>query len=64
MNRADWFNDSDFFDANGNPLYDTNWQDEDELRCDKMLQNGTDVHSARIFLLSLQIGRASCRERV
>lgn len=28
MNRADWFNDSDFFDANGNPLYDTNWQDE------------------------------------
>ena len=28
LNRADWFNDSDFFDANGNPLYDTNWQDE------------------------------------
>ena len=28
LNRADWFNDSDFFDASGNPLYDTNWQDE------------------------------------
>ena len=28
LNRADWFNDSNYFDANGNPLYDTNWQDE------------------------------------
>ena len=28
LNRADWFNDSQFFDANGNPYYDTNWQDE------------------------------------
>ena len=28
LNRADWFNDSNFFDASGNPLYDTNWQDE------------------------------------
>lgn len=28
LNRADWFTDRDFFDANGNPLYDTNWQDE------------------------------------
>lgn len=28
LNRADWFNDSNYFDSNGNPLYDTNWQDE------------------------------------
>lgn len=28
LNRADWFNDADYFDASGNPLYDTNWQDE------------------------------------
>lgn len=28
LNRADWFNDRDYFDASGNPLYDTNWQDE------------------------------------
>ena len=28
LNRADWFTDRNYFDANGNPLYDTNWQDE------------------------------------
>lgn len=28
LNRADWFNDRDYFDANGNPLYDTDWQKE------------------------------------
>lgn len=28
LNRTDWFNDSNYFDANGNPLYDTDWQDE------------------------------------
>ena len=28
MNRADWFTDRNYFDANGNPLYDTNWQEE------------------------------------
>lgn len=28
LNRADWFTDSRYFDSNGNPLYDTNWQDE------------------------------------
>lgn len=28
LNRAEWFNDRNYFDANGNPLYDTNWQDE------------------------------------
>lgn len=28
LNRADWFNDSDYFDAYGNPLYDTDWQRE------------------------------------
>ena len=27
-NRADWFTDRRFFDENGNPLYDTDWQDE------------------------------------
>ena len=27
-NRADWFTDRRFFDSNGNPLYDTDWQDE------------------------------------
>ena len=27
LNRADWFTDRNFFDANGNPLYDTDWQD-------------------------------------
>ena len=26
-NRADWFTDRRFFDSNGNPLYDTDWQD-------------------------------------
>ena len=28
LNRADWFTDRNYFDANGNPLYDTDWQDE------------------------------------
>ncbi|MDR0430373.1 MAG: TonB-dependent receptor [Tannerellaceae bacterium] len=28
MNRADWFTDRDYFDASGNPLYDTDWQRE------------------------------------
>ena len=28
LNRADWFTDRNYFDANGNPLYDTNWQKE------------------------------------
>ena len=28
LDKKDWFNDPDLFDANGNPLYDTDWQDE------------------------------------
>lgn len=28
LNRTDWFNDPNYFDSNGNPLYDTDWQDE------------------------------------
>ena len=28
LNRADWFTDRTYFDANGNALYDTDWQDE------------------------------------
>ncbi|PRD49032.1 SusC/RagA family TonB-linked outer membrane protein [Sphingobacterium haloxyli] len=28
LDRADWFNDPDYFDANGNPLYNTDWQRE------------------------------------
>ena len=28
LDRTAWFNDSRFFDSNGNPLYDTDWQDE------------------------------------
>lgn len=28
LNRTDWFNDPNYFDADGNPLYDTDWQDE------------------------------------
>ncbi|WP_080904672.1 TonB-dependent receptor [Parabacteroides sp. Marseille-P3160] len=28
LNRADWFTDRNYFDANGNPLYDTDWQKE------------------------------------
>lgn len=28
LNRSDWFTDRNYFDANGNPLYDTDWQDE------------------------------------
>ena len=28
LNRTDWFNDPTYFDANGNPIYDTDWQDE------------------------------------
>ena len=28
LDRRDWFNDPVYFDADGNPLYDTDWQDE------------------------------------
>ncbi len=28
LNRTDWFTDPNYFDANGNPIYDTDWQDE------------------------------------
>lgn len=28
LDRTYWFNDKDYFDAKGNPIYDTNWQDE------------------------------------
>jgi len=28
LNRAEYFTDRDYFDANGNPLYDTDWQKE------------------------------------
>lgn len=28
LNKKDWFNDSNYFDASGNPLYDTDWQRE------------------------------------
>lgn len=28
LDRTYWFHDRDYFDANGNPIYDTNWQDE------------------------------------
>lgn len=28
LDRTDWFNDPDYFDASGNPLYDTDWQRE------------------------------------
>lgn len=28
LNRADWFTNPDLFDSNGNPIYDTDWQDE------------------------------------
>jgi TonB-linked SusC/RagA family outer membrane protein len=28
LNRAEWFTDRDYFDANGNPIYDTDWQRE------------------------------------
>jgi len=28
LNRTDWFNDPDYFDSSGNPLYDTDWQRE------------------------------------
>lgn len=28
LNKADWFNDPNYFDASGNPLYSTDWQDE------------------------------------
>ena len=28
LDRKDWFNDPDYFDANGNPIYDTDWQKE------------------------------------
>lgn len=28
LKRTDWFTDRNYFDANGNPLYDTDWQDE------------------------------------
>lgn len=28
LDKKDWFNDSNYFDANGNPLYDTDWQRE------------------------------------
>ncbi len=28
LNRTDWFTNRDYFDASGNPIYDTNWQKE------------------------------------
>ncbi|RKE49375.1 SusC/RagA family TonB-linked outer membrane protein [Sphingobacterium detergens] len=28
LNKKDWFNDPNYFDGNGNPLYDTDWQRE------------------------------------
>ncbi|MDH5825226.1 SusC/RagA family TonB-linked outer membrane protein [Sphingobacterium faecium] len=28
LDRKDWFNDKNYFDGNGNPLYDTDWQRE------------------------------------
>lgn len=28
LNRTDWFNDNRYFDTQGNPLYDTDWQSE------------------------------------
>ena len=28
LDRTDWFNDPNYFDANGSPLYDTDWQRE------------------------------------
>lgn len=28
LDRSYWFSDRNYFDANGNPLYDTDWQDE------------------------------------
>lgn len=28
LDRTYWFHDRDYFDTNGNPIYDTNWQDE------------------------------------
>ncbi len=28
LNKTDWFNDPTYFDSNGNPLYNTNWQEE------------------------------------
>jgi len=28
LNRTDWFTDRNYFDANGNPIYNTDWQDE------------------------------------
>jgi TonB-linked SusC/RagA family outer membrane protein len=28
LDRTDWFDDPNYFDANGNPLYDTDWQRE------------------------------------
>lgn len=28
LDRSYWFKDRDYFDANGNPLYDTDWQEE------------------------------------
>lgn len=28
LDRTDWFTDRNYFDENGNPLYDTNWQKE------------------------------------
>ncbi|WP_149912447.1 SusC/RagA family TonB-linked outer membrane protein [Sphingobacterium cavernae] len=28
LDKKDWFNDPNYFDSNGNPLYDTNWQKE------------------------------------
>lgn len=28
LDKANWFNDPNYFDASGNPIYDTNWQKE------------------------------------
>lgn len=55
LDRKDWFNDSDYFDANGNPLYDTDWQKEATRTAISQnhqlsMQQGDDKSSVGAFL--------------
>src|SRR5690606_17571914 len=45
LNKTDWFNDPNYFDSNGNPIYDTNWQKES-------IQNGLS-HNHQINILQI-----------
>ncbi|MFT4095154.1 MAG: TonB-dependent receptor [Niabella sp.] len=55
LDRTDWFNDPDYFDAEGNPLYNTDWQREATRNAisynhQLSIQQGDDKSSIGAFL--------------